>query len=252
MACIGCGRGFHYECELLNENDDLNSCCCTKSDSPTGQDIPAATSHAGDTVAISGASPSSYKGYKADDKIGESAGRKRAAVKFEVNPDEPCEWRLQANCGGGLHPIVGCLTGKQQNRHHGPDKKTSNNDENNVHIICSQCIAPETLILKYDLTWVPAHTIIQGDILLGFTEKIKGNGRNVRFEKSVVESVLQVRKPAKKFYMANGKKLISSIDHQWVSSSPGRHHLGWRSVNRLYEGYNLRYLVDPWEIDNSW
>lgn len=34
---------------------------------------------------------------------------------------------------------MGCLDGKQQARHHGPDKNTLNNDTGNVHRICHQC-----------------------------------------------------------------------------------------------------------------
>jgi hypothetical protein len=41
--------------------------------------------------------------------------------------------------GGGNHPIVGCVSGVQEARHHGPDKSTSNNEEGNVHRICHRC-----------------------------------------------------------------------------------------------------------------
>lgn len=46
---------------------------------------------------------------------------------------------MQKNCGGGTMPIVGCLDGKQQARHHGPDKNTLNNERGNVHRICHTC-----------------------------------------------------------------------------------------------------------------
>jgi hypothetical protein len=128
MACLGCGRGFHWECESRTSEE---KCCCINDQQPTG----AITPLAGFTEAVI----KSKHGYKEDDDIGESAGRKRAAVLFEIVPDEPCEWRLLADCGGGQYPIIGCLTGKQENRHHGPDKKTSNNEEDNVHLICSNC-----------------------------------------------------------------------------------------------------------------
>lgn len=58
---------------------------------------------------------------------------------YPLFPDDDCEWKLKKNNGGGQHPIVGCLNGKQQARHHGPDKNTLNNDSGNVHRICHQC-----------------------------------------------------------------------------------------------------------------
>lgn len=58
---------------------------------------------------------------------------------YPLDSDADCEWKLMKNCGGGKSPIVGCLDGKQQARHHGPDKNTLNNDMGNVHRICHNC-----------------------------------------------------------------------------------------------------------------
>lgn len=68
-----------------------------------------------------------------------STGRKRAAVAFPLDPTLFCEWRGLANCGGGKFPIIGCINGHQQARHHGPDKNTLNNTVGNVHRICHNC-----------------------------------------------------------------------------------------------------------------
>lgn len=69
----------------------------------------------------------------------QSAGRKVAAKLYPLDTDKPCEWRGLANCGGGDYPILGCLEGKQQARHHGPEKNVQNNEEGNVHRICHYC-----------------------------------------------------------------------------------------------------------------
>jgi len=58
---------------------------------------------------------------------------------YPLDKEADCEWRYKKNCGGGNSPIVGCLEGKQQARHHGPDKNTLNNDSGNVHRICHRC-----------------------------------------------------------------------------------------------------------------
>lgn len=69
----------------------------------------------------------------------QSAGRKVAAKLYPLDPDKPCEWRGFSNCGGGDYPILGCLEGKQQARHHGPEKNVQNNEQGNVHRICHYC-----------------------------------------------------------------------------------------------------------------
>lgn len=70
----------------------------------------------------------------------QSTGRHRAvAIHGKADPEEPCEWRGLANCGGGHFPILGCDSGVQENLHHGPDKSTLNNERSNIHKICSQC-----------------------------------------------------------------------------------------------------------------
>jgi hypothetical protein len=68
----------------------------------------------------------------------QSTGRKRAAEMYPLNREADCEWARQSNCGGNK-PIVGCVDGKQEARHHGPDKNTLNNDSGNVHRICHNC-----------------------------------------------------------------------------------------------------------------
>lgn len=68
-----------------------------------------------------------------------STGRKQAARDFPINGSEPCEWRGLKNCGGGLHPIIGCLQGYQKDRHHGPVKNTLHNIRENLHLICKKC-----------------------------------------------------------------------------------------------------------------
>lgn len=79
--------------------------------------------------------------YKDDSNLRDqqSTGRKRAAAKFPLDETSPCEWSMKKNCGGGKKPIVGCVTGLQMARHHGPDKNTLNNDVGNVHRICHTC-----------------------------------------------------------------------------------------------------------------
>lgn len=76
---------------------------------------------------------------KDDSEITVSAGRKRAAELYPLDKDAPCEWQGLADAGGGKHPIIGCLQGKQQHIQHGPVKATYRNERENIHLICVKC-----------------------------------------------------------------------------------------------------------------
>lgn len=119
MACISCGSGLHFECKV-------QPCCCS-------QEVAAPDESISEDRRV--------ETYKRDStlKDQQSTGRKRAAALYPLDREAPCEWRGLRNAGGGQFPIVGCSSGTQQARHHGPDKNTLNNEEGNVHRICHRC-----------------------------------------------------------------------------------------------------------------
>lgn len=124
--CVPCGRGFHKECRKG----------CKKCHPEVELEVEE-----GET------SPSVAKEIKARKKGAtrdglkdpQSTGRKRAARLYPLDKEAECEWRSQKNCGGGRVPIVGCLGGLQEARHHGPVKNTTRNHNGNVHRICTRC-----------------------------------------------------------------------------------------------------------------
>lgn len=117
--CLECLRGFHDEC-------DSSPCCCPSID-PAMEDQQST----GTTERLSKRTRR--------DNVSVSAGRKRAAADYEIDPNLPCDWRGKLNCGGGFKPIPGCINGYQTDRHHGPDKNTTNNSDENIHLICKPC-----------------------------------------------------------------------------------------------------------------
>ena len=119
MGCLACGRGFHAECERGCSKCHVTIQEATKSISiGSGKGAPIKDP---DTI---------------QDRL--STGRKRAAKLYPIYKAQPCEWRGKKNCGGGT-PIVGCLKGFQQDRHHGPVKDPLRNEPGNVHRICKFC-----------------------------------------------------------------------------------------------------------------
>lgn len=115
MGCISCGRHFHDECG--------DPCCCTQ-EAEVELVVPEIEEEEEE---------------KPKKELTVSAGRKQAARLWPIDSDAACEWQMQANCGGGFVPILGCLSGKQRHIHHGPDKTTLNNARTNISRICTTC-----------------------------------------------------------------------------------------------------------------
>lgn len=141
--CVACLQGFAWECE--NDPPCTNSVADNNEREPNSSTPPNETNQA--TVSesfdfldevgeTSGRQVNTHNDGNLKDQ--QSTGRKRAAVMYPLS-DAACEWKMRKNCGGGPKPIVGCVNGRQQARHHGPDKNTLNNDPGNVHRICHVC-----------------------------------------------------------------------------------------------------------------
>lgn len=153
-VCYGCMVGFHEECiqaKPIENSNGLFACCCwtteVKRQVMMGEIDPVA-----EGIIV--------RQPKAADAVRDqtSTGRKRAVVAMaEWNrglDGSTCEWAYLRNAGGGAVPIVGCAgtiirevkqtdevkeNESPRHIHHGPDKSTLNNSEENLHAICSSC-----------------------------------------------------------------------------------------------------------------
>lgn len=154
MRCISCLSGRNWECvqnEQCNDNvvdlpgisDSSNDPDSTSlaTDQEVREDGGGVLESDENEVKRPRTPVREVNTYKDDSalKDQQSTGRKRAAVMYPLDPEMDCEWARQKNCGGGSSPITGCISGKQQARHHGPDKNTLNNEAGNVHRICHNC-----------------------------------------------------------------------------------------------------------------
>lgn len=128
MACIDCGRGLHDTC-------DYDNCDACHGEQVKIQAVGAAVG------TIEAPKKAVGRPLKPDDEVTDvmSTGRKRAALEFPIPPGMECEWKGKKKCGGGKFPIIGCINGMAEARHHGPDKFPLNNEVGNVHRICSFC-----------------------------------------------------------------------------------------------------------------
>lgn len=156
--CIACRQGFIWECEFNGRCDESTSDAADNNVSGVTDDSDSSSKNVSEAIDLLGEDDQDFdfdSGELEEDsgnkgrqvnihndhnlKDQQSTGRKRAAVMYPLDRDADCEWKMKKNCGGGPKPIFGCLNGKQQARHHGPDKNTLNNDKGNVHRICVTC-----------------------------------------------------------------------------------------------------------------
>lgn len=131
--CVSCGRGFCQECKKCRKGK------CHPEISQTSLEEENGSSENFSFEQPGGDEPRRRKSARENLRDPKSTGRKRAARLYPLDRSAPCEWRGLRNCGGGLRPIIGCLDGNQQHRHHGPVKETTRNELGNVHRICDDC-----------------------------------------------------------------------------------------------------------------
>lgn len=150
QMCIPCRTNMHQfclgiSCACNHQSQQIGSePSLTSQDDSSSPDISEADVSEDDEPeetrgSLSGKSNTRRLKRDATLKDQQSTGRKRAARMYPLDAEADCEWKGKANCGGGKSPILGCHEGKQQARHHGPDKSVSNNEPGNVHRICHAC-----------------------------------------------------------------------------------------------------------------
>lgn len=149
MKCTSCLQGTIWECRDKGECDDNYGVDAVDPFAGPGDAIGNLLgtsgedrgSDEGNPPGNEDPDPESFTTYKDDSALRDqqSTGRKRAAKLFPLDEEADCDWKMRKNCGGGKTPIVGCVNGKQEARHHGPDKNTLNNEKGNVHRICHTC-----------------------------------------------------------------------------------------------------------------
>ena len=135
-------------------------------------------------------------------------------------------------------------------------------DVGRVYALVNYCLAPDTPILKSDLTHVPAMKIAEGDRLVAFdehpvpNEKLSAHGKPYsirRLRTATVEAVTTVRKPSLRITLSDNRVLVCSDDHLWLV----HHHTKtqprtrWMIASDLIVGTTLHSAGLPWEEDTS-
>jgi uracil-DNA glycosylase family 4 len=112
------------------------------------------------------------------------------------------------------------------------------------------CLAPETRVLRADLTWVPISSVRKGDELIGFDEPAHPLAY---YRSSVVEKTRRLTQRCYKVQTSAGEIVASEL-HGWLKASifgAQQASRRWMQTKDLEPGDQLVYLVDPWETDES-
>jgi glycosyltransferase involved in cell wall biosynthesis len=112
------------------------------------------------------------------------------------------------------------------------------------------CLAPETRVIKSDLTWVPVRDLSVGDELIAFDETFT---RQNSYRRSTVVGTSRQRGPGFRIKTTRGE-ITASANHRWVVIGPHGHDRIWKSTSQLREGWEIvrGYNFDPWEVDRSY
>jgi hypothetical protein len=131
------------------------------------------------------------------------------------------------------------------------------------------CLDPGTRILCADLVWRPIGELSVGDKLVGYDEEADkpgvGGRRRLR-ETEVLGLWHQKPQPTYRITFLDGSSVVCSGNHRWlrVNSVKGgghnaprwsaidpRHEPGKRTTRPLRVGDHIKFLVEPWETDNT-
>lgn len=121
---------------------------------------------------------------------------------------------------------------------------------NQVRSELGVCVDPNTLVLKRDLTWVPAGDLVKGDELLVPEENIVGRGKNRQLKTAVVTTAGIKDLLAQEILLSNGEALIATPEHKWIVG--GAHGSAWVPTGHLIPGKTkLKRYLRPWKYDDS-
>ncbi len=107
------------------------------------------------------------------------------------------------------------------------------------------CPSPDHLILKTDLTWVRADSLVPGDELIAFDEE-----GDRRFKTAKVNSCPLVDRPCFRVTSTTGDSFVVSEKHPFLVKMGNRPH-EWRAVEDLRPGNRIVSIGKPWSTDES-
>lgn len=106
------------------------------------------------------------------------------------------------------------------------------------------CVAPDTKVLKSDLTWVPAHSLNTGDELIGFDEEYEDSRKGRKFRRSKVIKIKKIIEPSVVVKTSKGD-VTCSEKHRWLASYGSKY--SWVEAKDIKPGMLIAYFGRTWE-----
>lgn len=210
-------------------------------------------------------------------KPGQPPSRSQESVEQRPGDDynERADWADILRPHGWTH-VADYGTGRAWRR---PDKNrgisatTGTRDGDNLYVFSSStefevetpyskfgayCVAPETKVLRSDLTWAEAGSLAVGDGLVGVDEEIDRKGGRRKLRLSHVESIERRVLPCYRITLADGRTVTASDEHPWLAASAGGGgNMRWIETNNLRPGQRICSLTTgTWEtatdFDSGW
>ncbi|MDE2096585.1 MAG: hypothetical protein KGL39_05005 [Patescibacteria group bacterium] len=120
------------------------------------------------------------------------------------------------------------------------------------------CLDPNTRVLKADLTWEKIKDLRPGDEIVGVDERTPGGfGRARKMRTAVVEAAIRVHHPAYRISFDDGRSVICTKQHPWLTRYPTSTCVSWASIEpkkatfpneptRIKVGGQVRWVTKPW------
>lgn len=120
------------------------------------------------------------------------------------------------------------------------------------------CLAPNTRVLRADLTWVSAESINPGDEVVSCDEEHSGRSSR-KMRTAVVEAVAFFEKPLFRITFADGTHIDCTDDHRWLTRK-SQAQWEWRKIRDgnkkgIVPGTEVRFVVSPWDkssFEDGW
>lgn len=125
------------------------------------------------------------------------------------------------------------------------------------------CLDPETRVLTADLRWIKIKDLTPGTEIVSVDEYPPGGvGNHRKMRTGKVEAVIHLRRHAYKISFDDGRYVICTGQHPWLSKTGANVETAWRSIERrkkcgpkLRVGHSVRWVTTPWtdgDIEDGW
>lgn len=113
------------------------------------------------------------------------------------------------------------------------------------------CLDPETPVLCADLTWRPIKSLREGAEVIGIDEEVV-TGEKRKLRRARVTGSWATRKQAVRIRFEDGRSVVCSTDHPWLTSSPSGQIRQWVRASKLRTEDRVTWVTTrTWETGDT-